>query len=72
MFVVSILDDVSKMSLEYDPKFSTEADDVVRAVFFGLGSDGTVERRPELGQNRRRKHPLHAQGYFVYDSRKAG
>ena len=50
----------------------TEADDVTRAVFFGLGSDGTVSANRNsvkiVGENT----PLHAQGYFVYDSRKAG
>ena len=71
-FTVGILDDVTKLSLDYDPKFSTEKDDVVRAVFFGLGSDGTVSANRNsvkiVGENT----PLHAQGYFVYDSRKAG
>ena len=47
-------------------------DDVIRAVFFGLGSDGTVSANRNsvkiVGENT----PLHAQGYFVYDSRKAG
>ncbi len=71
-FTVGILDDVTKLSLDYDPHFSTEKDDVVRAVFFGLGSDGTVSANRNsvkiVGENT----PLHAQGYFVYDSRKAG
>jgi pyruvate-ferredoxin/flavodoxin oxidoreductase len=71
-FTVGILDDVSGTSIEYDPDFSTEADDVTRAVFFGLGSDGTVSANRNsvkiVGENT----PLHAQGYFVYDSRKAG
>jgi pyruvate-ferredoxin/flavodoxin oxidoreductase len=71
-FTVGINDDVTKLSLDYDPHFSTERDDVVRAVFFGLGSDGTVGANKNsvkiVGENT----PLHAQGYFVYDSRKAG
>jgi pyruvate-ferredoxin/flavodoxin oxidoreductase len=71
-FTVGILDDVSKLSIDYDPHFSTEGDDVVRAVFFGLGSDGTVSANRNsvkiVGENTQ----LHAQGYFVYDSRKAG
>ena len=71
-FTVGIIDDVTHLSLDYDPKFSTEKDDVVRAVFFGLGSDGTVSANRNsvkiIGENT----PLHAQGYFVYDSRKAG
>lgn len=72
MFTVGILDDVTKLSLDYDPHFTTEKDDVVRAVFFGLGSDGTVSANRNsvkiVGENT----PLCAQGYFVYDSRKAG
>ncbi len=71
-FTVGINDDVTKLSLDCDPHFSTEKDDVVRAVFFGLGSDGTVSANRNsvkiVGENT----PLHAQGYFVYDSRKAG
>jgi len=72
MFTVGITDDVTKLSLDFDPRFSTEGDDVVRAVFFGLGSDGTVSANRNsvkiVGENT----PMHAQGYFVYDSRKAG
>ena len=71
-FTVGINDDVTHLSLHYDPDFSTEKSDVVRAVFFGLGSDGTVSANRNsvkiVGENT----PLHAQGYFVYDSRKAG
>ncbi len=71
-FTVGIVDDVTKLSLDYDANYSTEKDDVVRAVFFGLGSDGTVSANRNsvkiVGENT----PLHAQGYFVYDSRKAG
>jgi len=71
-FTIGINDDVWHTSLEYDPGFSTEGDDVTRAVFFGLGSDGTVGANRNsvkiVGENT----PLCAQGYFVYDSRKAG
>ncbi|GAB6186575.1 pyruvate:ferredoxin (flavodoxin) oxidoreductase [Thermopirellula anaerolimosa] len=71
-FTVGILDDVTHLSLDYDPDLSTEGDDVVRAVFFGLGSDGTVSANRSsvkiIGENT----PNYAQGYFVYDSRKAG
>jgi len=71
-FTVGINDDVTHLSIEYDPSFSTELDDVTRAVFFGLGSDGTVGANKNsvkiVGENT----PLHSQGYFVYDSRKAG
>jgi pyruvate-ferredoxin/flavodoxin oxidoreductase len=71
-FTVGITDDVTHLSLDVDPAFSAEADDVVRAVFFGLGADGTV------GANRNsisiigEEAGLHAQGYFVYDSKKSG
>ena len=71
-FTVGIRDDVTHTSLDYDPGFSTEGDDVTRAVFFGLGSDGTVSANRNsvkiIGENT----PWYAQGYFVYDSRKAG
>ncbi|MGD0655563.1 MAG: pyruvate:ferredoxin (flavodoxin) oxidoreductase [Thermoguttaceae bacterium] len=71
-FTSGINDDVTHLSVDYDPNFSTESDDVTRAVFFGLGSDGTVSANRNsvkiVGENT----PLHAQGYFVYDSRKAG
>ena len=71
-FTVGIRDDVTNLSLDYDADFSTEKDDVTRALFFGLGSDGTVSANRNsvkiVGENT----PLHAQGYFVYDSRKAG
>ncbi|NQT11866.1 MAG: pyruvate:ferredoxin (flavodoxin) oxidoreductase, partial [Planctomycetes bacterium] len=71
-FTVGINDDVTHLSIDYDPSFSTELEDVTRAVFFGLGSDGTVGANKNsvkiVGENT----PLHIQGYFVYDSRKAG
>jgi len=71
-FTVGIQDDVTRLSVDYDPSYSTEAADVVRAVFFGLGSDGTVGANRNsvkiVGENT----PLYAQGYFVYDSKKAG
>ena len=71
-FTVGINDDVTNLSIDYDPAYSTEGDDVTRAVFFGLGSDGTVGANHNsvriVGENT----PLYAQGYFVYDSKKAG
>jgi pyruvate-ferredoxin/flavodoxin oxidoreductase len=71
-FTVGIDDDLSHTSLDVDPKFSVEPDDVVRAQFFGLGSDGTVGANKEsikiIGENT----DHFAQGYFVYDSKKAG
>ncbi|AMV36819.1 pyruvate:ferredoxin (flavodoxin) oxidoreductase [Planctomyces sp. SH-PL62] len=71
-FTVGIIDDVTHLSLKWDPSFSTEADDVHRSIFFGLGSDGTVGANKNtvkiIGENT----PFHAQGYFVYDSKKSG
>ncbi len=71
-FTVGIFDDVTQTSLEFDPEFSTEADDVYRALFYGLGSDGTVSANKNsikiIGENT----DFWAQGYFVYDSKKAG
>ncbi len=71
-FTVGIDDDLSHTSLEVDPDFSIEPDDVVRAQFYGLGSDGTVGANKEsikiIGENT----DYFAQGYFVYDSKKAG
>ncbi|MBI5385999.1 MAG: pyruvate:ferredoxin (flavodoxin) oxidoreductase [Verrucomicrobia bacterium] len=71
-FTIGIDDDVTKTSLPYDPEFSTESDKVVRALFFGLGSDGTVGANKNsikiIGENT----DNYAQGYFVYDSKKAG
>ena len=71
-FTVGIEDDLSHTSLEVDPKFSLEPDDVVCAQFFGLGSDGTVGANKEsikiIGENT----DHFAQGYFVYDSKKSG
>ena len=71
-FVVGIKDDVTHLSLDSDDDFSTDADDVTRAVFFGLGSDGTVSANRSsvkiIGEN----SSMYSQGYFVYDSRKAG
>lgn len=71
-FTIGIQDDVSHTSLSYDPGFSTEGDDVVRALFFGLGADGTVGANKNsikiIGENT----DNNAQGYFVYDSKKSG
>ena len=53
-FTVGIVDDVTHLSLPVDPEFDIEPDDVVRGVFFGLGSDGTVGREQELDQDHRR------------------
>ena len=71
-FTIGIQDDLSHTSLPFDPDFSIEPDDVVRALFYGLGSDGTVGANKNsikiIGENTEN----YAQGYFVYDSKKAG
>jgi len=71
-FTVGISDDVTHLSLEVDTSFRTEADHVVRAVFFGLGSDGTVGANKNSVKIVGEQTPLYAQGYFVYDSKKSG
>jgi len=71
-FTVGIHDDVTHTSLSFDPSFSTEGDDVTRAVFYGLGSDGTVGAIRNTCKIVGENTPMHAQAYFVYDSRKAG
>ncbi len=71
-FTVGINDDVTHLSLEYDPEFTTEGDDVTRAMFFGLGSDGTVGANKNSVKIVGESTPMSSQGYFVYDSKKAG
>ncbi|UCG24151.1 MAG: pyruvate:ferredoxin (flavodoxin) oxidoreductase, partial [Chloroflexota bacterium] len=71
-FTVGINDDVSHTSLEWDETFHTEPDDVVRAVFFGLGSDGTVGANKNSIKIIGEDTPNFAQGHFVYDSKKSG
>ena len=71
-FTIGIQDDVSHTSLSYDAEFSTEPENVVRAMFYGLGADGTVGANKNsikiIGENT----DNYAQGYFVYDSKKSG
>jgi pyruvate-ferredoxin/flavodoxin oxidoreductase len=71
-FSVGIIDDVSGNSIDFDPDFDVEPDDVVRAVFWGLGSDGTVSANKNSIKIIGEETPNYAQGYFVYDSKKAG
>ena len=71
-FTVGIVDDVSHSSLEVDRSFVTEAPDVVRALFYGLGADGTVSANKSSVKIIGTGTDLYAQGYFVYDSKKAG
>jgi pyruvate-ferredoxin/flavodoxin oxidoreductase len=71
-FTVGIIDDVSHSSLEVDPTFSIEPEDVVRAIFYGLGADGTVGANKNSVKIIAEDAGLYAQGYFVYDSHKSG
>ncbi|HSV73634.1 MAG TPA: pyruvate:ferredoxin (flavodoxin) oxidoreductase [Chthonomonadales bacterium] len=71
-FTIGIVDDVTHTSLEWDRSFSTEGDDVVRAVFWGLGADGTVGANKNSVKIIGEETPNYAQGYFVYDSKKSG
>lgn len=71
-FTIGIIDDVSHTSLAFDPDFSIEPETTVRALFYGLGADGTVGANKNsikiIGENT----DNYAQGYFVYDSKKSG
>ena len=71
-FTVGITDDVSHSSLPVDHSYSIEPDDVVRAVFYGLGSDGTVGANKNSVKIIAEDAGRFAQGYFVYDSHKSG
>jgi pyruvate-ferredoxin/flavodoxin oxidoreductase len=71
-FTVGIIDDVTHTSLEYDPAFSTEDAQTVRAIFYGLGSDGTVGANKNSIKIIGEDTDNFAQGYFVYDSKKSG
>jgi pyruvate-ferredoxin/flavodoxin oxidoreductase len=71
-FTVGIVDDVGGTSIDYDPAWDIEPDDVVRAVFWGLGSDGTVSANKNSIKIIGTQTDNYAQGYFVYDSKKAG
>ena len=71
-FTVGITDDVTHLSLAVDESFNTEPAGVKRAVFFGLGSDGTVSANKNSIKIIAENTDNYAQGYFVYDSKKAG
>jgi pyruvate-ferredoxin/flavodoxin oxidoreductase len=71
-FTIGIDDDVSFTSLTYDPSFSTEEPRTVRALFYGLGSDGTVGANKNSIKIIGTETSNFAQGYFVYDSKKSG
>jgi pyruvate-ferredoxin/flavodoxin oxidoreductase len=71
-FTVGIVDDLTHTSIDYDPEFDIEGDTMVRAVFFGLGADGTVGANKNSIKIIGTETPNFAQGYFVYDSKKSG
>lgn len=71
-FTVGITDDVTQTHLNYDPAFSTEPEQVFRGVCYGLGSDGTVSANKNSIKIIGEETSHYAQGYFVYDSKKAG
>jgi len=71
-FTVGIHDDVTETSLEWDSSFSTAGKDVHRAMFYGLGSDGTVGANKNSIKIIGEATENYCQGYFVYDSKKAG
>ena len=71
-FSVGVNDDVTNKSLAYDDSIDTEGKDVVRAVFFGLGADGTVGANKNSIKIIAEDAGKYGQGYFVYDSRKSG
>ncbi|HLY23094.1 MAG TPA: pyruvate:ferredoxin (flavodoxin) oxidoreductase [bacterium] len=71
-FTIGITDDVTGLSLPFDPDADIEPGDVTRAVFFGLGADGTVGANKNSIKIIGEETPHYAQGYFVYDSKKSG
>ncbi|MFN3820912.1 MAG: pyruvate:ferredoxin (flavodoxin) oxidoreductase, partial [bacterium] len=71
-FTIGINDDVTHLSLEYDPAFSIESEDVTRCLFYGLGADGTVSANKNTIKIIGEQTDLFTQGYFVYDSKKSG
>jgi pyruvate-ferredoxin/flavodoxin oxidoreductase len=71
-FTIGIVDDVTHTSLDYDKTFSIEDEKMVRCLFFGLGSDGTVGANKNSIKIIGEETDNYAQGYFVYDSKKAG
>jgi len=71
-FTIGINDDVTHSSLDFDSDFSTEDPKTVRALFYGLGADGTVGANKNSIKIIGAETPNYAQGYFVYDSRKSG
>ena len=71
-FTIGINDDVSGMSLPYDPDLDIEDPATLRALFYGIGSDGTVGANKNTVKILAEDPQVHAQAYFVYDSKKSG
>ncbi|HQC64555.1 MAG TPA: 2-oxoacid:acceptor oxidoreductase family protein, partial [Anaerolineaceae bacterium] len=71
-FTVGIIDDVTNLSIDYDPSFEVLSDKVIQAMFFGLGSDGTVGANKNSIKIIGDQTENFAQGYFEYDSKKSG
>jgi pyruvate-ferredoxin/flavodoxin oxidoreductase len=71
-FTLGIVDDVTHTSLPFDPDFDVERADTVRALFWGLGADGTVGANKNSIKIIGEETDHFAQGYFVYDSKKSG
>jgi pyruvate-ferredoxin/flavodoxin oxidoreductase len=71
-FTLGIVDDVTGTSLPYDPAYQTEPEDEVRAIFWGLGADGTVSANKNAIKLIGESTSNSVQGYFVYDSKKSG
>ena len=71
-FTVGITDDLTRRSLPWDRELDIEPEDVVRAVFFGLGSDGTVGANKNSIKIIGAHTEGYVQGFFVYDSKKSG
>jgi pyruvate-ferredoxin/flavodoxin oxidoreductase len=71
-FTIGIVDDVTHTSLSFDPEFSTEDEKTIRALFYGLGADGTVGANKNSIKIIGEETGNFAQGYFVYDSKKSG
>ncbi len=71
-FTIGISDDVGGTSLSYDPDLDVEDPATLRAVFYGIGSDGTVGANKNTVKILAEDPHVHAQAYFVYDSKKSG
>ncbi|MDN3515185.1 MAG: pyruvate:ferredoxin (flavodoxin) oxidoreductase [Candidatus Brocadia sp.] len=71
-FTIGIHDDVTNTSLDYDESFNIDGSGDFRALFYGLGADGTVGANKNTIKIIGSETDNYAQGYFVYDSKKSG